>query len=318
MRLADIAEECHRLLEAARRGQGPEIVEEFAADLPQVWADQRAMRQICLNLMSNALKFTPKGGRITLTVGAMPRWRPVPDRARHRPRHPRGGDPQGDAGLRPGLAGAPDGRRRHRPRPADRQNLIELHGGTFELQSELRKGTEAIVVLPEQRVLRAMAPLQPLGQERHRPGRRATAAATGAPACRQAPETPTRPRIRCSALADAVVLEQASAYIRPVAQHRHAQASRIHGIPLHQGLRHRPGTGLCARLRPLARRDRALERDVAPSSGGASWPSCRARKAELLEGDAAMRALDCCWRCWSVAGAGSAVLRGDARTRFPA
>jgi two-component system cell cycle sensor histidine kinase PleC len=48
------------------------------------------------------------------------------------------------------------------------QNLVQLHGGTFELKSELRKGTEAIVVLPPSRVLRAMPPLQPLGQERHR------------------------------------------------------------------------------------------------------------------------------------------------------
>jgi two-component system cell cycle sensor histidine kinase PleC len=48
------------------------------------------------------------------------------------------------------------------------QNLIRLHGGTFELRSELRKGTEAIVTFPEGRVLRSMPPLQPLGQERHR------------------------------------------------------------------------------------------------------------------------------------------------------
>jgi two-component system cell cycle sensor histidine kinase PleC len=48
------------------------------------------------------------------------------------------------------------------------QNLVDLHGGTFELRSELRKGTEAIVVLPPSRVLRPMPPLQPLGQERHR------------------------------------------------------------------------------------------------------------------------------------------------------
>ena len=48
------------------------------------------------------------------------------------------------------------------------QNLIELHGGSLILQSELRKGTEAKVVLPGYRVLRAMAPLQPLGQETHR------------------------------------------------------------------------------------------------------------------------------------------------------
>jgi two-component system, cell cycle sensor histidine kinase PleC len=48
------------------------------------------------------------------------------------------------------------------------QSLIELHGGTFELRSELRKGTEAIVTLPKERVLQPMAPLQPLGRERHR------------------------------------------------------------------------------------------------------------------------------------------------------
>ena len=48
------------------------------------------------------------------------------------------------------------------------QNLVNLHGGTFELRSELRKGTEAVVCLPKSRVLRTMPPLQPLGQERHR------------------------------------------------------------------------------------------------------------------------------------------------------
>jgi two-component system cell cycle sensor histidine kinase PleC len=36
------------------------------------------------------------------------------------------------------------------------------------LKSELRKGTDARVVLPGYRVLRAMVPLQPLGQETHR------------------------------------------------------------------------------------------------------------------------------------------------------
>jgi two-component system cell cycle sensor histidine kinase PleC len=48
------------------------------------------------------------------------------------------------------------------------QNLVSLHGGTFELHSELRKGTEAVVILPRSRVLRSMPPLQPLGRERHR------------------------------------------------------------------------------------------------------------------------------------------------------
>ncbi|MGH6946346.1 MAG: PAS domain-containing sensor histidine kinase [Kiloniellales bacterium] len=36
--------------------------------LPLLVADERAMRQVCLNLVANAIKFTPRGGRVT--VGA--------------------------------------------------------------------------------------------------------------------------------------------------------------------------------------------------------------------------------------------------------
>jgi two-component system cell cycle sensor histidine kinase PleC len=48
------------------------------------------------------------------------------------------------------------------------QNLVALHGGTFELRSELRKGTEAIVTLPKSRMVQAVPPMQPLEGERHR------------------------------------------------------------------------------------------------------------------------------------------------------
>jgi two-component system cell cycle sensor histidine kinase PleC len=48
------------------------------------------------------------------------------------------------------------------------QNLIELHGGRLAFTSQLRKGTEAKVILPAFRVLHAMEPLQPLGQETHK------------------------------------------------------------------------------------------------------------------------------------------------------
>jgi two-component system cell cycle sensor histidine kinase PleC len=48
------------------------------------------------------------------------------------------------------------------------KSLIELHDGVFDLRSELRKGTEVRVTLPAKRVLATMAPLQPLGAERHR------------------------------------------------------------------------------------------------------------------------------------------------------
>jgi two-component system, cell cycle sensor histidine kinase PleC len=168
VRLADVAAECHKLLKLRADGKGLQVVEEFEPDLPVVWADQRAMRQISLNLMSNALKFTPRGGRITLAVGSTDdggQYLSVRDTG---PGIPEDEIPkvlqafgqgalahqtaEGGAGL--GLAIV--------------HNLIELHGGTLDLRSELRKGTDATVILPAYRVLRAMAPLQPLGQETHR------------------------------------------------------------------------------------------------------------------------------------------------------
>ena len=50
--------------------------------------------------------------------------------------------------------------------PSIVRSLIELHGGTFELQSELRRGTTAIVVFPAERVMSAMRPILPFGEER--------------------------------------------------------------------------------------------------------------------------------------------------------
>jgi two-component system cell cycle sensor histidine kinase PleC len=168
LRLADIADECHRLLKLRAETKGLQIVEEIESDLPVVWADQRALRQICLNLMSNALKFTPKAGRITLAVGA------TPDGGQYLAVHDTGpGIPeeeipkvlqafgQGTLAQQNAEGGAGLGL-------AIVQNLIELHGGVLELTSVLRKGTDAKVILPAFRVLQAVAPLQPLGQETHK------------------------------------------------------------------------------------------------------------------------------------------------------
>lgn len=168
IRLTDVAEDCHRLLRLKADAKGLQLVEDYDPALPPVWVDQRAIRQIVLNLLSNALKFTPKGGRITVTIAATAdggQWLSVRDTGPGIPEDeiPKVMQAFGQGSLAHQTAEGGTGL----GLPIV-QNLIELHGGTFELRSELRKGTEAIVVLPKQRVLQAVGPLQPLGQERHR------------------------------------------------------------------------------------------------------------------------------------------------------
>ncbi|MGE3066537.1 MAG: sensor histidine kinase, partial [Hyphomicrobiaceae bacterium] len=168
VRLVEIVEDCYRLLKLRAENKGLQFAQDFGATLPQLWADERALRQICLNLMSNALKFTPRGGRITLTVGINPdggQTFSVRDTGPGIPKEeiPRVMQAFGQGSLAHQTAEGGTGL----GLPIV-QNLVRLHGGTFELRSELRKGTEAVVVFPAQRVLTTLPPLQPLGQERHR------------------------------------------------------------------------------------------------------------------------------------------------------
>ena len=168
-RLTDVAEDCHRLLKLRAESKGLLIVEDFDEKLAQLWVDERAVRQICLNLMSNALKFTPKGGRITVTVAATEDGGQLLSVKDTGPGIPKEEIPkvmqafgQGSLAHQTAEGGTGLGL------PIVK-HLIELHDGHFELRSELRKGTEAVVFFPKKRVLQQMPPLQPLGQERHRP-----------------------------------------------------------------------------------------------------------------------------------------------------
>jgi two-component system cell cycle sensor histidine kinase PleC len=168
VRLIDVAEDCHRLLKLRAESKGLDIALELDQDLPQIWVDERAIRQICLNLLSNALKFTPKGGRITLRLAATGDGGQMLSVKDTGPGIPKDEIPkvlqafgQGSLAHQTAEGGTGLGL------PIV-QNLVELHGGKFELRSELRRGTEALVMLPKGRVMAAMPPLQPLGEERHR------------------------------------------------------------------------------------------------------------------------------------------------------
>jgi two-component system, cell cycle sensor histidine kinase DivJ len=56
------------LLALNARDAGVEIKTRIALDLPEVLADRRAFNQILINLVSNAIKFTPRDGRVIVAA----------------------------------------------------------------------------------------------------------------------------------------------------------------------------------------------------------------------------------------------------------
>ncbi len=150
---AEIIESCIMLLDVRAKEKEITMICAYDNGLPRLHADQRAVKQIVLNLLTNAVKFNLPGGRVTLTTRI---------------------DPDGsyaivvaDTGI--GISAADQERiftpfQQADPTVSRRfegtglglwisKALVELHDGTLGIESEVGVGTTVTARLPAIRVL---------------------------------------------------------------------------------------------------------------------------------------------------------------------
>ncbi len=118
--------------------------------LPRLYADPRVCKQIMLNLLSNAMKFTPEGGEVSVSVGCSDGsiWMQVADTGCGIPAE------QIPEIMKPFRQVEDPLIRRHEGTGLGLclvDNLIKIHGGSFDIESEVGVGTVVTVHFPPNR-----------------------------------------------------------------------------------------------------------------------------------------------------------------------
>jgi two-component system cell cycle sensor histidine kinase PleC len=149
LRPEDLARSCVDLLRENARARLVDVSLDAKSDLPPIAADAARVKQILLNLLDNAIKFSPTGGAVTLTVRvadaeavefivtdngpgmaveeariALEPFSQIDNRLARC---------HGGAGLGLPLA----------------ERLAGIHGGSLRIESETGRGTRVIVRLPQ-------------------------------------------------------------------------------------------------------------------------------------------------------------------------
>lgn len=148
--LAQIADSALRLISVRAMAAGVTLHSDLPAGLPPYWGEGRRLKQVLVNLLGNAVKFTPDGGSVTLRL-----WQDADS-----------GDlcllvRDTGIGMRPeDIPVALTPFRQVDNRLARRfegtglglplsKAFVELHGGTLTLHSVPDQGTDALVRLPQ-------------------------------------------------------------------------------------------------------------------------------------------------------------------------
>jgi len=145
----DLARSCADLLRETARARDIELLVDMQPALPEIDADAARVRQIMLNLLDNAIKFSPDGGKVSLTVWqageGMVEFVIVDDGPGMSPDEARTAlQPFGQ--IEDGLTRSHNGTGLGLPLA---QRLSEIHGGSLRIDSEKGTGTRVVVRLPE-------------------------------------------------------------------------------------------------------------------------------------------------------------------------
>ncbi|MEM1391207.1 MAG: ATP-binding protein, partial [Pseudomonadota bacterium] len=131
-----------------------EVVAEVAKDLGLIYADEKRVRQVLFNLISNALRFTDAGGKVTVSAERMGDTAvlKVTDNGRGIPEEDQAtrfdsftSSDQRGAGLGLSLV----------------KHFVQLHGGNVGIKSVPNGGTEVVCWLPVEAEPKDGAPESP-------------------------------------------------------------------------------------------------------------------------------------------------------------
>lgn len=159
--LRELIERCLVLFKEKAMKHGIKLTSEVDEGIVNIVADERKIKQVMFNLLSNAMKFTPDGGSVRVTVRLTPPASPPPLKLR-------GGEGElieisvTDTGI--GIAPEDIGKlfqpfqqiEHHLSKQYEGTGLglklckdfVELHGGRIWVESELGKGSRFVFTIP--------------------------------------------------------------------------------------------------------------------------------------------------------------------------
>jgi two-component system cell cycle sensor histidine kinase PleC len=148
---------CVKSAQALLNGKASEksvqVKVEITSSLPKLMGDLRGVNQILINLLTNAIKFTPAGGQVVVSAARNASGGMVlsvkdngPGIPAHEVQSVLTSFARGSLATKGAIDGAGLGL-------SIVKGLMDLHGGEINIVSDVGKGTEVLVTFPAHRVL---------------------------------------------------------------------------------------------------------------------------------------------------------------------